>query len=296
MQETLFNFFKKTAELVAGKGLGHLPYASRIYKFFYNGLKPTGIIEVRGDGHTFYINAADTGLTPPLLMHGAFAPTETTLFKRLLEPGMVFVDIGANIGYFTLLAARAVGPTGTVYGFEPDDEHHMLLEKNAKRNNYTNIVAVKMAASDTIGTASFYLQKDNLCAHSLLPDATSTEVKVAVTTLDEYFKTESRVDVIKVDVEGAEPKVMAGMKQVIAANHKIALLTEFFPDALRDSGVDPQSYLQDIVDLDFLLYRVDEDPQKNLTRITVDMIPAISKGEGIHKLINILCLKNWELT
>ena len=278
MQETLFNFFKKTAELVAGKGLGQLPYASRIYKFFYNGLKPTGIIEVTGDGHTFYINAADTGLTPPLLMHGEFAPTETALFKKLLQPGMVFVDIGANIGFFTLLAARAVGNTGKVYAFEPGEEHFILLEKNAQKNEYTNIITVKKAASDSIGTASFYLQNDNLCAHSLLPDESSTEVTVETTTLDEYFKTNNKVDVIKVDVEGAEPKVMAGMKQVIAANHKMALLTEFFPDALRESGIDPRSYLQDIIDLGFMLYRVDEDLQKNLSRITVDMLPAISKG------------------
>ena len=295
MQENFFNLFRKTAHLVSGKGLGRLPYASSIYKFFYNGLKPTGIIEVRADGHSFYINATDTGLTPPLLMHGEFAPTETTLFKNIIKPGMVFVDIGANIGYFTLMAARLVGETGKVYAFEPDTEHFNLLEKNVHKNSYTNIVPVKKAASDSIGTASFYLKKDNLCAHSLIPDESSTKVTVEVTTIDEYFKNQSKVDVIKVDVEGVEPKVLAGMKNIISANNKMVILTEFFPSALKESGAEPSSYLLELIDMGFMLYRVTEDTQKNLIPITIEMIPAISKGEGIHKLINILCLKNWDL-
>jgi len=294
MQQTLFKTFKRVGNFVSGKGFSRIPCAAKIYRFFYVRLRPKGIVETAADNHIFYVNARDTGIAPHLIMHTGFALAETIIFKKILKPGMVFVDIGANIGYFSLLAARSVTNSGKVYAFEPDAEHFSLLQKNIKKNNYSNIIPVNQAASDMIGTAAFYLQKDNLCAHSLLPDPNSTMVEVKTTTLDEYFKQDNRVDVVKIDVEGAEPKVLAGMKQLVTGNLKMAILTEFFPKALKDSGASPAQFLQDLVDLGFILYRIDEDEQKNLSLIDVNTRLAISHNEGIPKLINILCLKNWE--
>ncbi len=295
MRDFFFTLFKKIGRPLSGIGLARLPFASFLYRSVYSRLKPEGIIEVSGAGHTLLINSKDTGLTPPLLMQGMFAPAETKLFEDLLRPGMVFVDIGANIGYFSLIAARKVSDKGMVYAFEPDAEHFSLLEKNIKKNGYSAIIPVKKAASDTTGTASFYLQKDNLCAHSLVPDENTSVVEVETVTLDEYFLGQDHIDVVKIDVEGAELKVLRGMKQIISKNNKLAIITEFFPQAIIDSGESPSQYLQDLVAHGFTLFRIDEDKAKNLSPITKDMIPLLSKGEGMGKLLNILCLKNWDI-
>jgi len=295
IKKIIFNLFRKIGQLISGKGFARLPFAVPVYQFFYKQLKPKGIVEVHAAGHTILINSKDTGLAPPLIMHGIFSPAETEVIRSILKPSMVFVDIGANIGYFSLIAARVVGEKGMVYAFEPDNEHFQLLQKNIKKNGYTNITSVKKAVSDTTGVASFYLKKDNLCAHSLIPNEKDSVVEVETITLDEYFKTNNNIDVIKIDVEGAEPAVFRGMQKVISINKKIALITEFYPNALKRCGVSPETYLQSIIDSGFILYRIDEEKQKRPSLIDVKMIPALSRGEGIQKLINILCLKNWDL-
>lgn len=296
MKKTLFKFYRYIGKFVSGKGLRKLPLASKIYKFAYQSLKPKGVVEVFSEGHSFLIDSQDTGLGPPLIMHGIFAPVETEVLRRLLHPGMIFVDVGANIGYFSLIAAKEVTETGKVYAFEPDEENFALLSNNRDRNGYKNIIPVKKALSDSIGIDSFYLKKDNLCAHSLVPDRTSKIVEVETITFDEYFKDIQRIDVVKIDVEGAEPKVLHGMKKILSTQTKIALITEFFPGALQRCGVNPEDYLNELKSFGFTLYKMSEIKEEEpFSLITDEELSQLVRGVGIEKLINILCLKNWPI-
>ena len=290
MQKTFFNFLRKVGKAVSGKGLAKLPFAVPLYQFFYHRLKPKGIVTAQSYGHKMLVNANDTGMAPYLIMHGWYDKGQTDFFKHILKPGMVFIDIGANIGYFSLIAASIVGSAGKVVAFEPDDEHFDLLRRNIENNNYKNITPIKMAVSDTTGVVEFYRNPVNLCAHSLIESEGYSMVKVAATTLDDFFHDE-RIDVIKIDVEGAEPIALRGMRGVIRNNKNLILVSEFFPEGLSRSGYKPEQYLQDLHNLGFSLFQIVDDPGEDPKPILPERFSAISRGEGINKLANIVCVR-----
>ncbi len=248
--------------------MNRLPGAGKLYRFFYAKFKPSGIAEVFSGGHKIFINSRDTGIAPYLLMGKPFAPDEIALLEKILKPKMVFVDIGANIGYFSLIAAKLVGSGGKVFAFEPDSENFKLLEKNIKANNYKNITAVQKAISDKTGKARLYLDSENLCGHSLTARKGNKFVEVETVVLDDFLRDE-KIDVIKIDVEGFEPAVLEGMKNIIKNNKDIMIITEFYPNAIKRAGYSPEKYKNDLIDLGFKLTEF---------------------GEG-KKLINILAQK-----
>ena len=146
------------------------------------------------------------------------APTAGYLRSRLGK-GMVFADIGANVGQFTLLAARLVGPDGHVFAFEPEIHNYESLQRNIQLNHFSNIKALRMALADYEGTASLHVHHDssnsNTGVHSLTPrpewehrDVNSVEV----TTLDQALKDVPRLDLVKIDVEGAELLILRGAR------------------------------------------------------------------------------------
>ncbi len=294
MREYFFRFFKYVGKAVSGKGLANLPFATVLYQALYRCLKPRGIVEISAGGHTLFVNSRDTGSAPYLIMHGQWDPPQTEVFEKLLKPGMTFVDVGANIGYFTLLAARAVGSTGRVVAFEPDRGNFSLLQNNVERNGYQNVELVQEAVSDKAGTATFYLKKENLSAHSLVREENTTEVQVETVSLDEFFKNKPIPDVIKIDVEGAEPAVLIGMHDILAKSEKMAVITEFYPRAIASFGYAPEAYLRAFTDVGFLLYRLAEQAGVAPVAMSAKDIAEASAKTDEKFLLNILCLKNWD--
>lgn len=288
----MFPLFKKLAKFLSGKGLARLPFATLIYQFFYRHLKPKGVIEVTGGGHTLYVDARDTSSAPYLIMHGYWDPPLSGALEQTLKEGMVFVDVGAYIGYFSLFAARIVGKRGRVIAFEPDEHNFSLLEKNVEKNGYSNIETIKKAVSNKDGAAYFYLKKENLSAHTLAKERNTIEVEVETTTLDSFFGKNRRVDVIKIDVEGAEPAVFQGMQSLVQANKKIKLIFEFYPRAIERFGYSPEQFLHDLKNAGFSLYRIADKLGRASEKIKTESFLTLARGEGVPKLINILCVKS----
>lgn len=272
VKEFIFNIFKKLSRFISGRGLAKLPFATTIYQFIYRKLKPRGIIEIiTAEKHKMFVDSRDTGMAPYFIMHGDFIPDEVNILRKILKPGMVFVDIGANIGYFSLIAAKLVGPAGKIFAFEPDENNFSLLQKNIEVNGYKNITAVKKAVSDKTGLAKFYLEKENLCAHSLAPRENRDFMEVEIMSLDDYFK-DKKIDVVKIDVEGMEPSVLSGMEKLIKSNESMAIITEYYPNAISRAGYSPNDYLESL--------------RKNGFNL-------VNFGNQTGKLVNILCLKNF---
>jgi FkbM family methyltransferase len=209
---------------------------------------------VEADGHLLYVEPHDRAVGARLRRRGVWAAAETALCKREIQPGMRVLDVGANIGYFTLLFARLVGPTGHVYAFEPEPRNFDLLQRNIARNGYTNITAVPKAVSRASGSQQLYKSPDNLGDHRLAYGAAGREaVDVSVVALDEYFPAEARVDFIKVDIQGAECGALHGARALIARSAPLRLITEFWPAGIRALGDDPEQYLTDLAALGFRL-------------------------------------------
>jgi FkbM family methyltransferase len=177
----------------------------------------------------------------------------------MVKKGDVVVDLGASIGYFTLLAARLVGKEGKVYAFEPEPRNFLLLCKNIALNGYDNIVAIRKAVSDREGFAKLFLS-DDYGSHSLYKfDNAKTPIITETVTLDNFFRKEGyHVDIIKIDVEGAEMVAFLGMEKLIRENKKLKIFVEFSPYRIREAGYSPEEFLSKITEYGFKIYLIDE--------------------------------------
>jgi FkbM family methyltransferase len=249
----------KLAHFAGGKGLSKLPFAMRVHGFFYLHLKPAGIVLVDAQGSKMYVDSRDVGITPYLLEWGFYEKYETDLFKRLVKKGMVVVDVGANFGYYTLLAARLVGDEGQVFAFEPDPYNYDLLCKNTEVNGYRNVIPVRKAVFSKIGKMKLFLDKSNLGGHSLSGANVDrgASIMVEVTSLDDYFRnTDCKIDAIKMDVQGSEMGVLEGMTNTINQNDNLKIITEFWPIGLRNSGSSPTGFLNKLIEYGFALCQI----------------------------------------
>jgi len=163
---------------------------------------------------------------------GGFENAELAFVRHSLKPGAVFIDVGANGGIYTVIAARQVGPTGHVYAFEPGKKELEILRKNIEANGLTNVTVIESAVSRETGTAKLAISTDgamNSLAKTQHPDQQIEEWETVKTiTLDDFALQNSlnTVDFIKVDVEGAEKLVLDGAKNLLASEGPVTVLFE----------------------------------------------------------------------
>lgn len=180
--------------------------------------------------------ARDAALT------GSYEPQISWVFQRALGPGMVFVDAGANWGYFSLLAASRVGPGGVVLALEPDPRMFAQLAANFDLNGFGHARARPFAASsaDGVVTLEGYAEGSSNRGISRISDA-GAGLKVRAVALDGLLAAEriDAVDAIKIDVEGAEALVIAGMPDGLRAQRYARIFIELHPGLLAERGVTP---------------------------------------------------------
>lgn len=149
------------------------------------------------------------------------------------------VDIGAHVGYYSLLSA-SMG--AKVYAFEPEKQHLNYLTENIKLNKFNNITVLDMAVSDHVSMETLYASRYHGAGYTLYSgDKDTSSVSVKVTSLDDYFKhTDIKVDLIKIDIEGMEPRALQGMVGVVSGNDSIKILMEFSIAYLQKAGSSPE--------------------------------------------------------
>jgi FkbM family methyltransferase len=177
------------------------------------------------------------------LRRGEVESLTTNLFACVIRSGMVVVDIGAFVGWYSLLAARQVGERGKVYAFEPDPRNYALLIENLRVNQFdSRVTCLPQAVSNQTGVQRFFHGGD-LNRNSLIPstdEETSTMVPTVV--LDEILDRSLQVDVIKLDVDGAEVNALRGMRETLTrAAPTVKLFVECNPNSLRNAGESAQS-------------------------------------------------------
>jgi FkbM family methyltransferase len=286
LRKLLLSIPGKLASFTAGRGLSKIPFVLLIYGFFYRYLKPAGVIMIDVEGSKMYVDSQDIGLTPYLLEWGIYEKYETELFKRLVKNGMVVVDIGANVGYYTLLASRLVGDKGRVFAFEPEPNNYDLLCKNIKVNKCRNVVPIRKAVFSSSGKIELFLDKNNLGAHSLSERNVNKPISIMVeaTSLDDYFRNAPKIDVMKLDVQGSEMHVLEGMVNTMYHNDELQMIMEFWPRGLRNSGSSPAGFLKKLKESGFELYKVG----KHLEHVDVECASEFLNNE---KFTTLYCVK-----
>jgi FkbM family methyltransferase len=201
------------------------------------------------DVGTMLVHAHDVVISPMLEQEGRWEPDEAAWLRAVLTPGATVVDCGANIGYFSLLAAGIVGAAGRVIALEPEPANLRLLRANLWRNGADNVTVVPAAASDARGLLALRFNRDNNTGdHQVHAEATAGDTLVPALTIDELVAGE-RVDVVKIDTQGADDAVVRGLRATIGANPDIKVLIEFWLEGMADRGLTPERVLAEYREL-----------------------------------------------
>jgi len=188
------------------------------------------------------------------LIAGIYEKELTSVFTKLIKKGMNIVDIGAHIGYYTLLASRLVGPNGKVFAFEPDPVNLIYLKTNISINNCSNVIITSKAVFRKNGEAYLLIQPDHSTNYlSRFPKDKEGAFKVPTVTLDVFFGMLGwpRVDLIKADVEGSEVAVLEGMTELSRRNPHLCIILECNPKALKRAGYSTDSLITSLKNLGY---------------------------------------------
>jgi FkbM family methyltransferase len=207
-----------------------------------------------------YADAQETGITPHLAMDGYWESWITLVLARTVRPGWHCLDVGANHGYYTLVMADAAGPEGRVVPVEPTPRLVELLRQTLDVNGFPDVDVVAKAASDSDGdTLQLVIPARRSMNASLRAEVGDTDeaVNVESVTIDSITRNWPRVDLIKIDVEGAEESVWQGMQRTIADHPDVVVVLELNVDRYDD----PRKFLFAIEEAGFRLRYIDIDAE-----------------------------------
>jgi FkbM family methyltransferase len=239
-----------TVAELAGYFIGSPEFGDRMQGVDDIAKQELALVEL-SDGMRLYVRS-DDAVGAEMSRQGTYEPHVSQELLRLLQPGSVFVDVGASVGYFTILAARAVGPKGRVIACEPGPQNHSALLLNTVVNDLDNVRILPCAVSDTAAVLLYHhLGGGNgaISAFDGTPESLGTRELVQARSLDDILEGQPRVDVIKIDVEGAEGRVIAGATETLG-RYGPTLLFEFSPPGLQAvSGVSGEDFLRGLAAL-----------------------------------------------
>lgn len=196
------------------------------------------------------------------LMYGEFEPMEMGFVQRLLRPGMTVLDVGAHHGLYTLLLSKRVGGKGRVIAFEPSPRECRRLEKHVRFNRCSNVHIERSAVGSENGEADLFLVEGfqdwcNSLRPPALPDATST-VRVRVRRIDDVLAEQgvSKVDFIKLDVEGGELAALNGATRLLHGESRPAILAEVQDIRTQPWGYPSREIIQFLIRMDYRWFAI----------------------------------------
>lgn len=197
---------------------------------------------------------------------GVFEPCEAWLFTQLIKPGMTIVDAGANIGQYTLLAAKCTGDTGTVHAFEPAPSVFERLSHNVACNGFTNVrlnrAALWCEDLDRISLGLDDEERSNVSRYTILSNANT--ISAPSVRLDSYAErcALARLDFLKIDIEGAEPFAIAGANKVLEKFGPLILL-EVSPERLSRVGTQTRDLVATLSELGYRSWRLGDSAESS---------------------------------
>jgi FkbM family methyltransferase len=287
MKNSLFKIFKSTRKTFAGHGLGKYEIVQKTSNWLGKKLHPSYIVY---GGHKFFLDKHDS-------IHYSYSDeTEnysedvSLIIEKACQKNSIVIDVGANIGWYTLQYARYVGSTGKIFAFEPVKENFQLLKKNISKNGYENIIPINKAVSNEVSTVKMELS-DRIGDHRIVNDVDSTDktiIEVDCTTLDNSFPHNTKIDFLKIDAEGQDLNVLLGAKRLIDENPQIVIFVEFNPFLLRQNNIEPIKLLEFLESHNFQIYDEEKNPSQ---QSLVSELIKYDDGKS-YSLTNLICIRN----
>ena len=253
----------------------------------------------REDGRVVLVRDGDLRIAVDLddrsigwgIINGEYEPETRRLIERLTPQGGFCLDLGANVGFFTAIMARAVGEQGRVVAYEPFPRAHRMAAITLAESGLSDRVSLRRkACSDTPAQMPMFFaaETDNFggmfVSANVDPDNTPLQhVEVEVTTVDEELTDERRVDLIKMDVEGAELRALRGMERRLA-NDRPVIITEINVSCLAREGVAPDEILEFFRDRDYRIHIVSEGDY------ALTLVEGAYTKLGDESIANVLCV------
>jgi len=192
------------------------------------------------NGYQIYVDPQDHGGAVNLLTSGLIEDAEIMVLRRLLRPGSVMLDVGANYGYYSMVAAPYLRAAGKIIGFEPNPNLYELYRNSIHLNGFDRIIEARpFGISDVNGSIKFEIEPGypgggRIPRHDDAPRDGHQVIEVPVVRLDDHLPSDVIIDVVKIDVEAHEEYALKGMRSIIARSPDIVILMEFFFSYFRD--------------------------------------------------------------
>ena len=291
MFTTFIRFIKRIRQLINKPDFRRNPIIA-LYKRFMWRLrwkirKEPWVLHL-SDGRTIAVPQSGSGAL--IYYMGCSEPELTAFLKRILKPGMIFFDVGAHIGEYVIVGATTVAPNGEVHAFEPDERNFNLLQNNVKMNNLSNVVLNFTAVYEENTTLELIQTQEpstsHIASNSLIETGSFQTVKAI--TLDSYKNNKGidRVDVLKIDVEGAELFVLRGAETLLDKPKGKApiVIFEYSQANCQRFGYHPDDIIKFLKSKGYTIWVLKE--KGTLERLSSALLP----GPKHH--INLVAIKN----
>lgn len=240
---------------------------------------------------TLFLNPNDPVVSGAIFFN-VYETTERKFIKSISFKGMRVLDIGANIGYYTALLSQEAGDNGLILALEPDLESYKYLSQSIRSLENNNVLSFPVAASNLSQRLPLYISKENRGDNRLYKNNQKRDcIIVDCLTIDE-LSTKTKIesfDLIKIDVQGYEPKVFKGMGNTIKSSRNLTILTEFWPKGIMEAGESPANFLRTLRKMKLKLFEL----KKNGSLVSLNQFrdnEFIKRFSG-RKYTNIVCKK-----
>jgi len=227
---------------------------------------------------------------PKVYVEGSYEKAVVKFLKRELSPGMVCIDVGANVGYYTLLMAKLVGQQGRIIAFEPTPSTARVLTKNVTLNQRSNIVVEELALFNEEGVREFQVGPSGYEVYNSLgaithPSAVEQNFenyRVRCVTLDTYLTSSGigtdGVDLVKIDVEGAELMVLQGMEETMRESCNLSILFEFSDWTTAGFGYQSEQIARWLLERNYHLFLLKSS--RHLRKVTSEHLRSGNRPSG----------------
>lgn len=236
----------------------------------------------------------DQHVSRDIAANGIWEAYETRLVIERLKPGDCFVDVGANIGYYTAIAADRLGNSGDIIAFEPDPDNVELLQKNMRENGFDCVDIVAAGLSDSDRHAVLFRSATNFGDHQIYDNGDGREsCSIDLVNGSEYLQGKvAAINLLKIDTQGAESQVIGGLLPILKQSGKqLSIIIEFWPYGLRKAGSSAYDLLDMLAELELPFKIIDHlghdllDCTEQQLREWVKMVEADPDDQGFMNIM-----------